>query len=379
MENFIVHNPTSLHFGKGATDTLGEHASRFGRRILLVYGKGSVRKNGTYDVVMKQLKKSGCDVVEYAGIQPNPILDDVDAAATLGRRHGVSAIVALGGGSVIDSAKFISIAIPVKRSAWDFIEKKAEVKTSIPVLSVLTLAATGTEMNAFAVIQNEKTKQKPGFYCPHFFPRHSFLDPEFTYSVPRDQTAYGIVDLMAHCLEGFYGKGESMLADRFAIAIMREAIEIAPKLLADPKNYELRARMMLAATYALNGTAMVGKAGGDWAVHGFGHSLSVLYGVPHGASLSIAYPAWMKHFIDVTYRKTACLGKELFDAGNAAETVVAFEKFFKKTGCPVRLSEIKIGRGKKPEILQNLKTNSVNGNRFKLEERDINAILDLML
>jgi hypothetical protein len=379
MENFVMFNPTSLHFGKGVIGGLNASISQLGKKVMLVYGKGSVKKNGIYDQVIAQLKIAGCEIIEYSGIKSNPVFEDVDAAAALGRKHDISAIVAVGGGSVIDSAKFLSITIPVKHSVWDFVENKAKPKAGIPLVAVLTLAATGSEMNGFAVIQNNKTRQKPGYYCPLFFPRFSYLDPEFTYSVPKNYTAYGLMDTIAHCLEGYFGKGDSPLTDKFAISIMREIIENGPKLLNNLKDYNLRARIMFASTTALNGLVMTGKTGGDWGAHSIGHTLSVLYDIPHGASLSIVYPAWFKHLLDRLYRKMSFLGEELFKTNETAQTIFEFEAFFKKIGCPVRLSDLKIGKDKKDEIMNNLLANKANGNNHVLSEVNLNAIVDLMM
>ena len=217
MENFTYYNPTALHFGKGVLDKMPGIISKYGKKLLLVYGKGSIKSNGYYDKLMQQLEEAGFQVVEYGGIKSNPLVEDVDAAAALGRSENIDVILAVGGGSVIDSAKIISIAIPVQHSAWDFYTYRAKPKTAVPLIAVLTLAATGTEMNPFAVLQNEKTGRKDGYSSELIFPKHSFLDPELTFSVPASYTAYGIADLIAHCLENYFGKGECTLSDRFIL------------------------------------------------------------------------------------------------------------------------------------------------------------------
>ena len=236
MENFIAYNPTSLHFGKNVLSTLGATLKEYGNKVLLVYGKGSVKKSGLYEKIMDILTKEGFEVCEFGGIQSNPLIEDVDAAALTGRQHKVDVILAIGGGSVIDSSKIISVAIPVTNKAWDFFTGKVAAKTAIPLVAVLTLAATGTEMNPFAVVSNHALGQKSAFGSPLTFPRHSFLDPQLTLTVPRDYTAYGIADLMAHCFEAWFGTGETSLTDRFVISIVREALEYGPKLLGDLTN-----------------------------------------------------------------------------------------------------------------------------------------------
>lgn len=379
MENFVAMNPTALHFGKGVIEDLGATTKIYGSKILLVYGKGSVVKNGVYKAVMDQLATAGATVIEYSGIKSNPVIDDVDAAAKLGRDNHVDMIVAVGGGSVIDSAKFISLAIPIQNKAWDILEYKVKPRIAIPLIAVLTLAATGTEMNGFAVVQNNETKQKPGYYSPFIYPRHSFLDPAYTISVPADYTAFGIVDLIAHCLEGYFGKGEAPLSDLFAVAIMSEAMECGPRLMKALDNYDLRARIMYAATNALNGLIMYGKPGGDWGTHGLGHTLSVLYDVPHGASLSIAFPAWMKLYSETDPRKVAVLGMSLFGTHTPDEAIAGFENFFRSLKSPVRLADINIGPDKRQEFINNLAVNKVTGGNLKLTEVEYGRLFDLML
>ncbi|MEI6764280.1 MAG: iron-containing alcohol dehydrogenase [Bacteroidota bacterium] len=379
MENFVAMNPTALHFGKGVISDLGATTKIYGQKVLLVYGKGSVVKNGIYATVVDQLKGAGATVFEYSGIKSNPIIDDVDAAAKLGRDNNVDVIVAVGGGSVIDSAKFISLAIPIQNKAWDILEYKVKPRVAVPLIAVLTLAATGTEMNGFAVVQNNETKQKPGYYSPFIYPRHSFLDPAYTISVPADYTAFGIVDLIAHCLEGYFGKGEAPLSDLFAVAIMSEAMVCGPRLMKALDNYDLRARIMYAATNALNGLIMYGKPGGDWGTHGLGHTLSVLYDVPHGASLSIAFPAWMKLYSESDSEKVAVLGLSLFGTQTAEEAIAGFERFFRSLNSPVRLSDINIGKDKRQEFINNLSVNKVTGGNLKLTEVEYGRLFDLML
>ncbi|MCD4773415.1 MAG: iron-containing alcohol dehydrogenase, partial [Bacteroidales bacterium] len=365
------------HFGKDVTDNLGKTIEKFGKRVLLVYGGGSIKNNGIYDKMIHQLKSIDAEVFEFSGIKPNPIYEDVDAAAKLGRDNNVDVILAVGGGSVIDSAKIISITIPVENSSWDFYKGKVEPKSAIPLISVLTLAATGTEMNPYAVLQNNKTKEKLGWGHKLLFNKHSFLDPQFTFSVPRNQTAYGIVDLIAHSLEAYFGKGEATLSDRFIFSIINEAIEYGPQLLDNPDNYELRAKIMYAATAALNGLTFNGKKSGDWGVHSLGHELSLLYDIPHGASLSIAYPAWMKHFSNIIPERIIELGKNVFNTDTTEKTISAFESFFKLLDCPVLCQEAGITEDKKPEIINNMTANNVSGANIKMTEEDHIKIVEL--
>jgi alcohol dehydrogenase YqhD (iron-dependent ADH family) len=378
MENFIAYNPTRLHFGRNVIADLSATVSLYGKKVLLVYGKGSVVKNGIYQQVVDQLKAASCSITEYSGIKPNPLISDVNAAAEAGRKNNVDVIVAVGGGSVIDSAKFISIAIPAKHDAWDFIAKKMKPQKAVPLIAVLTLAATGTEMNCFAVVQNPEARMKPGYGHPLLFPEHSFLDPAFTLSVPADQTAYGIVDLIAHSLEAYFGRGEASLSDRFVYSVISEAFRYGPELVKDLGNYELREKIMYAATCALNGMLFNGRNGGDWGVHDFGHQFSLLYDIPHGATLSMVYPAWMKHMTDFIPQRIMELGKNLWGIENLALTISNFEDFFTAIGSPVRISQLKNVNVSKKDILEIASINGVSGSNHKMAGSDHESIFDFM-
>lgn len=380
MENFILHNPTRLHFGKNVIQQLPETIKRYGNKILLVYGGGSVKKNGIYQQVMDQVGKAGADVYEYSGIKSNPIIEDVDAAAALGRHKDVEMILAVGGGSVIDSSKIIAITIPVDHSGWLFMEGQERPTAALPVIAVLTLAATGSEMNRFAVIQNNTINKKVGAgYSPYTYPKESFLDPSYTITVPRDYTAYGIVDLTAHAMEAYFGEGEASLSDRFVFSIIREALEYGPSLMKQLESYNLREKIMYAATSALNNLTVYGRKNGDWGVHSFGHVLSVLYNVPHGASLSIVYPAWLRLHADRDPLRIRELGKNLFGIDEVDGTIRAIEGFFRELGAPVNLKEVKIaGEDKYDEIFKTFNINKSNGNHHKLDHADYRRLISLM-
>ncbi len=379
IENFIAYNPTRLHFGKGVTETLGKTVRQYGKKVLLVYGKGSVKKYGYYDKIVATLKKSGLEITEYAGIKPNPVVDDVRKAIALGKEKNIEVIVALGGGSVIDSSKIIGLSLANDIEPWEFMTWQAEPKKSIPLVTVLTLAATGTEMNAAAVLQNHETGQKLGFVNPMLFPKDSFLDPSFTATVPKDYTAFGIVDLIAHALEAFFGGGEPSVTDRITLAIIKDAMEWGPQLMADLQNVDLRANIMLDATMALNGLTSYGKVSGDWGVHALGHELSFLYDLPHGATLSIAYPAWLRLQSERIPQRIQKLGKELFGTTDLEETIQKLEAFFSSLGSPIRTIETGIDPSKKQEILNQMNKNKVSGMHHALDDDDRARLLDLMM
>lgn len=378
MYNFLAFNPVKLHFGKNVVKDLGTSAVALGNKALLVYGGGSVLRNGSYQDTLDQLLTHGIQITEFNGIKPNPRVEDVVEAARIGRDAEVDMVVAVGGGSVIDSAKIIAICIADDCDAWKVMTGKHEPKGAKPLVAVLTLAATGTEMNAVAVLQNGETMEKIGYRHDLMYPVHSYLDPSYTQSVPANYTAYGTVDLVAHSLEAWFGKGEASLSDRFVISIVKEAMEFGPALMKDLGSYELRANIMWAATTALNNTTMYGRISGDWGVHALGHVLSFLYDTPHGATLSIIYPAWMRLLKERAGDRIIQLGRELFGVSTVDETIEALEVYFKSLGSPVTCLEAGIDESKKEEILNLMNRNQAEGTNFKLSDKDRELLLAYM-
>ncbi len=377
IKNFTAYNPTRLHFGKGVVETLGETVKNYSNKVLLVYGRESVKKYGIYTEVATELTKAGVEWVEYGGIKPNPVIEDVRKAAAFGMESKVGAVVALGGGSVIDSSKIIAAAIATGIEPWDIVSWKNHPASSLPLICVLTLAATGTEMNAAAVVQNPKTKEKLGYVNPVLFPKESFLDPQYTTTVPSDYTAYGVVDLIAHALEAFFGEGEPSVVDKITLSIIKDAMEQAPKLLADLTNYKLRAAIMLDATLALNGLTSYGKTGGDWGVHGIGHEISLLFDTPHGATLSIAYPAWLELQKNRIPERILTMGKGLFNATTVEESIQKLKEFFRSVKSPVTLAEIGLS-DKASQIIEQLSRNKVSGMYHSLSEKDYIKLVEYM-
>ncbi len=378
MKNFEAYNPVHLHFGKGVTATLGRVTKQYGTKVLLVYGKNSAKKYGYYDQIRGELEKAGLTITEFSGIRPNPLASDVDQAVALAREAGVEVIVALGGGSVIDSAKIMSVCIPGNLKAWDVMTMRALPREAVPLIDVLTVAATGTEMNSAAVLQDFDAGAKRGLKIPLLFPKHSYLDPVFTYTVNRDYTAYGITDLIAHALEAFFDV-EVSITDRFIADIIKDAMHYAPLVLEEPENYEYRANIMLDATFALNGMTMYGRSGGDWGVHAIGHVLSLLYDVPHGASLSIAYPAWLKLMKKKIPERISRLGQLVFGVSSPDKTIEEFIKFFVFIKSPVYLADINIDNTKKSEILGQLIQNRAGGLVYPLTAEELELIVNYMM
>lgn len=376
MENFTLYNPTKLHFGADVLDKLPNSISKYGKNVLLIYGKDSIKKSGLYSHLLQIL--SNFNVIEYGGIKANPLVSDANAAAKLAHEHTIDVILAVGGGSVIDTGKMVALGAVCDHDIWDFMLGNKKPQKALPIVAVLTLAATGTEMNMFAVLQNENTQQKLGYGHPFIYPSESFLDPKLTYTVPQNHTTNGIADLIAHCLEGYFGVGDAKLSDRIVFAILKDTIDFSSKLLLNPTDYELRARMMYAATLALNGTTNYGRAYGDWGVHDLGHALSMLFDCAHGASLSTVYPAWMKLFKPAINDKLELLGKEVFGVATADECIQKFEDFLVSINAPIRLKSLRISDVEKQRILAYYQTYKPNGRAHKLSNIDYITLVDLM-
>lgn len=380
MKNFLLHNPTKLIFGKDVVrDFLWkEIAALSAKNILLVYGKGSIKKNGIYQQTIEILEDKNIQLYEYSGIKANPIVEDVNQAVAEHKDKSIDLVLAVGGGSVIDSAKIIAAALATKENdAWNFFTGKQKIRASLPLFAVLTVAATGTEMNPLAVLQNENTMQKLGIRSTKIYPIVSFLDPSYTFSVTIPQTMYGIVDVISHALENFFAMGNAPLSDAFALSIVKESMEAAPLLQKSPQDYDLRARVMYAATNALNNLCSYGKERGNWEAHSIGHVLSLLYDIAHGASLSIAFPAWMKMNTQAYPKHFQFLAEKL-GLENSNEAVVAyFEAFFKEIGVPLRLSDIGLGKEEKQKILSTLSKDSRLAENYSKVE--LERLFDLML
>jgi alcohol dehydrogenase YqhD (iron-dependent ADH family) len=379
MQNFTSYNPTKVHFGKGVVEKLGVEAAQYGRKALIVIGRGSVKTNGVLDAVFKQLETAGVTHVLFEGIKSNPIYQDVDSAIAVAEAFGAEMVVAVGGGSVVDSAKAVAIGVGAGHSVWDFYTRTAPAPTKgLPLLCVLTLAATGTEQNRNSVIQNDADGRKMGYSCDAMYPKVSFLDPEYTVSVPANYTAYGISDLISHVLEQYVEPTDSPLSNYIATDIIKLAFEHGRKLMADLTDYDARANILWLSTMALNGTLSAGKRGGDWGVHGLEHSLSVLYDIPHGAGLSIIYPSWIRAFRTELEPKLDFMAKRVLSPTATGDDFLnELEGFYKEINSPTRLSEANIPVADKAKILENFALNKVVGGFYKMDEAKRAEILDL--
>lgn len=379
MEKFVAYNPTKLVFGQNCVSFFSKHVSDLGNKALIVLGGKSARENGSYNDVVDKLNSLNIKFVEFWGIKPNPRVDEVKKAISLGRVEKVDFVIAIGGGSVIDSAKIIALCIPQNHEPWEVMKNIQKPTKALPLVVVLTLAATGTEMNPYAVLQNNETKEKIGYSSPLIYPKVSFCDPTYTINVSKDYTAWGLADIAAHCLEAYFGNGNAYLSDKIVASILKELIEIGDSLLINLKSYELRERMMWASTCALNGITLHGRKSGDWGVHDIAHNLSVLFDIPHGASLTVAYIAWMKLFKKELQNRITWLGHELFGVKNPNATIKRFELLFMFWNCPVNLSYFKLKPNQIEEFKQLLLKNKPTGMIVQLSEEQLIKLVDLMV
>lgn len=388
MNPFHFQNPTQLIFGRDTVSELGSNAKPFGNSVLLVYGGGSIKKTGLYDKVMEQLRGIGATVHELAGVEPNPRLTTVHRGIELCRRHGVTFILAVGGGSVIDAAKAVAVGVPYEGDMWDFCIRKAQIQSALPLGTVLTLSATGSEMNGNSVITNWKEKQKRSFASIHAYPRFSILDPSLTFSVPADQTANGIVDMMSHVFEQYFSKtADTPLQERLCESILQTVVENGAIAVSEPDNYEARANLMLCGTYALNGGMISVGMQNDWASHGIEHELSAIYDIAHGAGLAIVFPSWMKYvfrervdrFVQVAQRVWGIDRAGRSDEEVALAGIEATREFFTRIGAPSTLRDVGIGAEHLDRMAEEAVRFGPIGSFKKLEKEDVRAILESSL
>lgn len=382
MNTFTFHNPTKLIFGKNTLSSLSKEVEQYGRNVLLVYGGGSIKRTGLYDEVMTELGKINAVVTELAGVQPNPRLSTVHEGVDLCRKHNIDLVLAVGGGSVIDCAKAIAVGAKYDGDMWDFAERKAVAQGGLPLGTVLTIAATGSEMNAGSVITNEKTEEKLGWGSYYAFPAFSILDATYTATLPKDQTVYGMVDIMSHVFETYFHPDKNtLLQDEFCEGLLRTVIETAPKLIADLQSYEHRETILLAGTMALNGVLSMGVRG-DWATHNIEHAVSAVYDIPHGGGLAILFPHWMKYNMHHDLARFKRLAVKVFnvdptgksDEQVAEEGIAALRAFWDSIGAPSSLADYDIDDSKLELMADKAVRFGAFGNFAKLEKEDVMEI-----
>ena len=379
MLNFKYSIPTEIFFGKDQVKVLGKEIKKYGSKVLLVYGGGSIKKNGIYDRVTSILNDEDIEYYELAGVEPNPRIATVRYGIEICRNNDIDFVLAVGGGSTIDCAKVIASGFYYEGDAWDIVLDSSKVKDALPIASVLTLSATGSEMDKGAVITNMETKQKLGTGCEFMAPKFSILDPTYTFSVPKDQTAAGVVDTMSHVFEAYFSNtNEAYLQNRMAESILKTCINYGKQAVDNPEDYEARANLMWASSLAINGILSYGKQT-EWSVHAMEHELSAVYDITHGLGLSILTPNWMDYALeDKTLDKFVEYGVNVWDIDKSKEKEeianLAIEKtreYFKILDMPLTLREVGIAEEKLDEMASQAVCRGNLGTFKPLNEQDV--------
>lgn len=381
MNNFRYHVYTDIRFGKGQVNCLPQLLEPYGKKVLMVYGGGSIHRSGLYAKVMELL--TGFEVFELSGVEPNPKITSVRQGAAICKSQKIDVVLAVGGGSTIDAAKVIAGAACYDGEPWDLVADSSKIGKVLPIVTILTLAATGSEMNRNAVISNMETNEKLGTGSHDFIPQASICDPEYLYTLPAMQTAAGTADIMSHIFEQYFQKDTgAYISDRFAESLLKACIKYCPIALKEPENYEARANLMWASTQALNSLISSGK-GGAWTCHPIEHELSAYYDITHGVGLAIVTPRWMRYILsNETVEKFCEYGRNVWgiqeeDAYKCANMAIdATEQFFRDCGIPMTLREIGID-GSKIDVMaeDTIKYNDLQYAYVALDKEDVARIL----
>lgn len=385
MDNFQFYNPTKIVFGKGVESQVGIETAQYAKKVLIHYGGGSAIKSGLLDRVRTSLKNAGVEFVELGGVQPNPRVALVRKGIELCRKEDVSFILAVGGGSVIDSAKAIGVGVPVSHDVWYFFEYTKTPEKMLDVGVVLTIPAAGSESSSSAVISNEEKQLKRGLGHDCMRPRFAIMNPELTMTLPAYQTACGAADIMAHIMERYFTNTKNVeFTDRLCEAGLKTIINNVPRVLENPEDYDARAEIMWAGCIAHNDLFSTGREG-DWGSHSIEHEISALYDVAHGAGLAVVFPAWMKYvythdiarFTQFAERVWGVEMDHFSPEKTARAGISQLEAFFTSIGLPTRLSEMKVSEDRIPEMAKKCTVSGTTGNFVKLNTAAVTDILKL--
>jgi hypothetical protein len=385
MKNFSFYTPTMIKFGKGSVSKLSKLIEGKYIKVLLHYGGGSIKKNGVYQAVVEQLEMTGAKVIELGGVKPNPSLSLVREGIRIAKEEKVDLILAVGGGSAIDSAKAIAIGAPTDIDIWEHFMGKAVIDSALPVGVVLTLPATGSETSSGSVITNEEVQLKHSVNSDILRPVFAIMDPEYTMTLPDDQTFAGVMDILSHIFERYFTNTPNVdLTDELSEGTMRNVIRNALILKKNPMNYEARAEIMFAGTIAHNGLMGLGRED-DWASHVIAHQLSALYGTTHGLSLAVIFPAWMKYVYQINPDRFSRFAVNVFGVSDIGKSKVLisleginrFEEFLHKIGLPTTLSEASIPIDKFEEMADKAVLMGPIGTFRHLEKKDVIKIYNL--
>lgn len=381
MNNFDLYLNTHVFFGREAASNIPQNINCYGNRVLMVYGGGSIFKNGVYEEVTTILQNGGIEYIELGGIDPNPRIASVREGAKICKENNIDVVLAVGGGSTVDCAKAIAAAACYSGDAWDLVLDKSKVTKALPIFVVLTVAATGSEMDCGAVISNPETKDKYDFDSPWMRPSCAFMDPTHTFTVPKKQTAAGTVDIMSHVLEAYFSLAQGFMQDRIAEALLKTCIVNGNIALDNPTDYDARANLMWASSWAINGLTSCGK-GQAWSVHQIEHMLSGYYDITHGVGLAILTPVWMEYVLDESsVDKFAEYAKNVWDVDDndkwnaAREGIRKTRECFTSWGMPTKLSELDIDDRYFRDMAQKAAVRGLDSAYKPLFEEDIVNIL----
>lgn len=389
MDNFVFKNPTKIIFGKGTESEVGKEVSAYSKKILLHYGGNSIKNSGLYNTVVTSLKEAGIEFIELSGVKPNPRLSLVHEGINICKENNINFILAVGGGSVIDSSKAISMGIGYEGDVWDFFVGKATPRKVVPVATILTIPAAGSESSSSCVITNEDGWYKRGLGSQLIYPVFSILNPELAFTLPKNQVANGVSDILAHLMERYFTNTKSVeLTDRLIEATMKTVINNVHTVLEDSNNYDAWAQIMWSGTIAHNNVLNTGRVG-DWASHGIEHELSGIYDIAHGAGLAIVFPAWMKYIYKHDVNRFAQFASRVwnvdYDVWNPEKTVLEgisrLEAFYKSIGLKIRLKDVNIPEDRINEMADKCTNHNSNtvGQFVELKTSDIANILRLAL
>lgn len=383
MRNFEYCTPTKLVFGKGVVEKLPAELKKLGTKVLLTYGGGSIKRSGLYDKVMELL--DGFEVTELSGIEPNPkystsVLDGV----RLCKENGIEVILAVGGGSVLDCSKAIAAGALYDGEPWDLITYKVPTKAALPIVDIMTMAATGSEYDPGGVISRTETNDKVGYMDSHLYPVCSFVDPTYTFTVPKNQTVAGVADAINHVMEQYFADDSSILTDGMCEATIKCLMHNVKIVLDNPEDYKARAEIFACSSLACNGILSIGNAGSGWPMHGIEHALSAYYDITHGEGLAIVAPRWMKHILsDKTIDRFVSFGVNIFGIDSSLDKQTIAEKtieetynFFESIGIPMHLRDVGIDESRIDEMAHHIAVNEGLDKAYApLTEGDIAEIL----
>lgn len=354
MNNFIYDIPVKVYFGENQLSHLGDELRKYGRRVLLTYGGGTIKRIGLYDRVVEELRKADMELFELSGIEPNPRIESVREGVKICKEHSIDVLLAVGGGSTIDATKFMAAGACVEHDPWEFFGAGAKpIEQALPIVTILTLSATGSEMDSGGVISNLATQDKLGRLAPAMLPKVSFLDPTLTYSVGAYQTACGAADIMSHIMEVYFNMNKDLyMLDKFMEGMLKTVVKFAPVAIAEPENYEARANLMWCSSWAINGFINGGRKKA-WSCHPMEHELSAVYDITHGLGLAILTPRWMEYCLDESnVERYVSFGVNVFDIDKslpkmdiARESIKRLSEFFFSTlGLKGSFTALGIGR-----------------------------------